>query len=90
MSFAPLLQSRVSCPESWQTLPPSRATSAAPFGEVLAFPLPREGVPLGGETSERSVEWPWLSRELVDALFPVMALHGLLVPLEGGASVLYC
>lgn len=41
-------------------------------------------MPPKGESSEESAQWPRRWRERVDALFPALALYGLLVPLEGG------
>lgn len=82
VSLAPLLQTRERLALSLRKPHHLPGDLRNPFGEVLAFPFPREGVPLKGQSSELSGEWPWLSRERVDALFPVKTLHGLLVPLE--------
>lgn len=90
MSLASLLQTRNGLAQSPGKPHPPPDDLRTRFEEVLAFPFPREGVPLKGESSELSVEWPWRSRERVDALFPVTTLRGLPVPLEGGASVFDC
>lgn len=73
------------------TPPGAAGQPPQPLSRGDCFSLPKGGCASEqGEQCRERAEWPGRWRDRVDALFPVLDLQGLLVPLEGGTSVLDC